>query len=119
MDTETEVLKLGRNPEVTVHGRRVMEKCTYCVQRIAHGRAAAKRKEQKIADGEIVTACQQACPADALRFGDVNDPAAEVSRWKALPLDYTLLAELNTKPRTSYLARLCNSNPALEKAQVS
>ena len=116
VDTETEVLKLARNPEVTVRGRGVMEKCTYCIQRIAHGRAAAKREGRKIRDGEIVTACQQVCPSDAIRFGDVNDPAAQVSRWKALPLDYTLLAELNTKPRTSYLARLRNPNPALEKA---
>jgi molybdopterin-containing oxidoreductase family iron-sulfur binding subunit len=113
-DTETEVLKLGRNPEVTVRGRGVMEKCTYCVQRISQGRAAAKREGRKIRDGEVVTACAQACPSDAIRFGDLNDPETEVARWKALPLDYTLLAVLNTVPRTSYLAKLRNPNPALE-----
>jgi molybdopterin-containing oxidoreductase family iron-sulfur binding subunit len=115
VDTETEVLKMVRNPDVTVRDRGVMEKCTYCVQRINSARAEAKRSGRKIRDGEAVTACQQVCPADAIRFGDINDSEAEVVRWKALPLDYPLLGVLNTRPRTSYLAKLTNPNPALAR----
>ncbi|MGH7341388.1 MAG: 4Fe-4S dicluster domain-containing protein, partial [Candidatus Rokuibacteriota bacterium] len=115
VDTETEVLKLARNPEVTVRGRGVMEKCTFCVQRINHARQAAKVAGRRIADGEIETACQQVCPSDAIVFGDLNDPAAEVARRKREQLDYGLLAELNTRPRTSYLARVTNPNPALAR----
>jgi MoCo/4Fe-4S cofactor protein with predicted Tat translocation signal len=113
-DTESELLKMARNPEVTVRGRGVMEKCSYCIQRIAHARAASKREARPIRDGEIVTACQQACPADAIRFGDVNDASSQVATWKAQAHDYTVLSELNTRPRTSYLAKLRNPNPALE-----
>jgi molybdopterin-containing oxidoreductase family iron-sulfur binding subunit len=116
VDSETEVLKMARNPDVTVRVRGVMEKCTYCVQRINVARGAAKRDGRTIRDGEVVTACQQACPSDAIRFGDVNDAASEVARWKALPLDYKLLGELSTVPRTSYLAKLGNPNPELETA---
>jgi molybdopterin-containing oxidoreductase family iron-sulfur binding subunit len=114
VDEKTEVLKAVRNPDVTVRTRGVMEKCSYCIQRVNKARIAAKREERTVRDGEIVTACQQACPSDAIVFGDVNDPESRVSRWKALPLNYGLLAELNTRPRTSYLAKVTNPNPALE-----
>jgi len=113
VDTETEVLKLARNPEVTVRGRGVMEKCTFCVQRINHARQQAKVEARRIRDGEVKTACQQVCPSDAIVFGDLNDDSAEIVRRKRQPLDYGLLAELNTRPRTSYLARVTNPNPEL------
>ncbi len=115
-DFETEVLKMARNPDVTVRSRGVMEKCSYCVQRINHARIDAKRDGQAgraIRDGEIVTACQQACPAEAIVFGNLNDPEAEVNRWKASPLNYGLIEDLGTRPRTTYLAKLSNPNPAL------
>ncbi len=109
----SETLAMARNPEVTVRSRGVMEKCTYCVQRIERARAQATIEERPIRDGEIVTACQQACPAEAIVFGNVNDPASRVSTWKADPRNYALLAELNTRPRTTYLAGVTNPNPAL------
>jgi len=104
-----------RNPEVTVRSRGVMEKCSYCVQRIQNVRIEAEKQDRPIRDGEIVTACQQACPAQAIVFGDLNDPASEVSRRKREPRDYLLLEELNTRPRTTYLARLKNSNPEITR----
>jgi molybdopterin-containing oxidoreductase family iron-sulfur binding subunit len=112
-DNETPVLKLGRNPNVSVRSRGVMEKCTYCVQRINRVRIEAKREDRPIRDGEIKTACQEACPSSAIVFGDLNDPQSEVARWKAESFDYRLLDELATVPRTTYLAKIINPNPAL------
>jgi molybdopterin-containing oxidoreductase family iron-sulfur binding subunit len=114
-DDRTASLKLVRNPNVTVRSRGVMEKCTYCVQRINEARIQAKTGDREIADGEVVTACQAVCPSQAIVFGNINDPKSRVSQIKAHPLNYGLLTELNTKPRTTYLARLRNPNPTLEQ----
>jgi molybdopterin-containing oxidoreductase family iron-sulfur binding subunit len=113
-DWTTESLKLGRNPDVSVRSRGVMEKCTYCVQRIRYGEIAAEREHRGIKDGEVRTACQTACPSGAIVFGDLNDPNSLVGKWKAEPANYGLLAELNTMPRTSYLAAIRNPNPELK-----
>ena len=113
-DTETPVLMLMRNPDVTVRTRGVMEKCSYCIQRINAKRIEAEKQNRPIRDGEIVTACQQACPTDTIVFGNINDPQSKVAKLKAEPHDYGLLAELNTQPRTSYLAKIKNPNPELE-----
>lgn len=115
-DLEDESLKLQRNPNVTVRSRGVMEKCTYCVQRISAARITAKIEGRPIDDGEIVTACQGACPTRAISFGNINDPASEVAIRKSSPLNYGLLTDLNTHPRTTYLAKLRNPNPELEGA---
>jgi len=115
-DDTTPVLKLLHNPDVTVRSRGVMEKCTYCVQRINETRIVAERESRKIRDGEIVTACQQACPTEAIVFGDINDPRSHVSRLKAETTNYGLLEQLNTRPRTTYLAKIVDPNPALGAA---
>jgi Fe-S-cluster-containing dehydrogenase component/anaerobic selenocysteine-containing dehydrogenase len=101
------------NPEVTVRARGVMEKCTYCIQRIRETKIAADRDDRPIADGEIKTACQQACPTEAIVFGDLNDGKSAVRQRKSTPLDYALLEELNTRPRTTYAARVTNRNPEI------
>ncbi|CAO3426957.1 TAT-variant-translocated molybdopterin oxidoreductase [Azospirillum endophyticum] len=108
-------LPMSWNPDVSVRARGVMEKCTYCVQRIRNARIAADRENRPIRDGEVKTACQQACPAEAIVFGDLNDPDSAVSRRKASPLDYGVLTELNTRPRTTYQARLRNPNPEIRE----
>ncbi|QDU23339.1 TAT-variant-translocated molybdopterin oxidoreductase [Urbifossiella limnaea] len=112
-DWYTESIKLGRNPDVSVRSRGVMEKCTYCVQRIRYAEIVAEREFRPIRDGEVRTACQTACPSGAIVFGDLGDQASQVGKWKAEPSNYGLLAELNTMPRTTYLASLRNPNPAL------
>jgi Fe-S-cluster-containing dehydrogenase component len=99
-----------------VRSRGVMEKCTYCVQRINHARVTAKLEDREIRDGEVVTACQSACPTEAIVFGNLNDPGSRVARLKASSLNYGLLAELNTRPRTTYMAVVRNPNTELEPA---
>jgi molybdopterin-containing oxidoreductase family iron-sulfur binding subunit len=106
------------NPEVTVRGRGVMEKCTYCIQRIRTTQIAAERDRRPLRDGELLTACQQSCPTQAIVFGDRNDTGSAVAKRKASPLDYVLLDELNTLPRTSYSALIRNPNPAIKGTQT-
>jgi len=106
-------IQMQKNPNVTVRSRGVMEKCTYCIQRIAKARIEAEKENRPIGDGEVVTACQQVCPAQVIVFGNLNDPGSRVSQLKQSPLDYGILTELTTKPRTTYLAKLWNPNPAL------
>ncbi len=107
-------LKLMQNPEVTVRNRGVMEKCSFCIQRISAARIQAKVEGNRpLQDGEVVSACAQACPTQAIIFGDINNPQSQVARLKAEPHNYTVLGMLNTKPRTSYLARVRNPNQAL------
>jgi molybdopterin-containing oxidoreductase family iron-sulfur binding subunit len=108
-----ELVQLGVNPEVTVRSRGVMEKCTYCVQRIQRAKIDAASDGRPVRDGETVTACQQACPAQAIEFGDLNDRDSRVARAHADPRAYGMLAELNVKPRTKYLARIRNPHPLL------
>src|SRR6185503_9206334 len=120
-EDEWDLIKLSKNPDVTVRMRGVMEKCTYCTQRIEEAKIAQKIKAGGTdnvrlteAAGNIPkTACQQACPAGAIVFGDVSDPASTVSKLKTSPLDYSVLEDLLTKPRTTYLARVRNPNPLM------
>jgi len=111
-----ELVQLGMNPDVTVRSRGVMEKCTYCVQRINEGKRRAKLEGRAVRDGEVKTACQETCPAEAITFGNLNDPESAVVRAKRSPRDYALLAELNNQPRTTYLAKVRNPNPAWEES---
>jgi molybdopterin-containing oxidoreductase family iron-sulfur binding subunit len=114
-DFDTPSLKLMRNPDVTVRSLGVMEKCTYCVQRINRAKIEAEKEDRAVRDGELVTACQQACPTVAIAFGDINDPKSRVAQLKGGNLNYGLLTELNTRPRTTYLGKLKNPNPELAK----
>jgi molybdopterin-containing oxidoreductase family iron-sulfur binding subunit len=118
-DKDTPVLELLNNPDVTVRMRGVMEKCTYCVQRIEQAKIQSKVDRQPIPANWIQTACQQACPTQAIVFGDQNNPEWEVSKWKADPLNYGLIEDLNTRPRTTYLAKLRNPNPALAAPETA
>jgi MoCo/4Fe-4S cofactor protein with predicted Tat translocation signal len=111
------VIQLSYNPQVTVRPRGVMEKCTYCVQRIAAARIDSDRENRPIADGEVITACQQACPTNAIVFGDLNNTGSQVAKLKAQELNYGLLEDLNTKPRTSYMPRVRNPNPAIKEVR--
>ncbi len=109
--------QLQYNPDVTVRFRGVVEKCTYCVQRIQNAKIAVHREgKDRVADGVIVTACQQGCPTQAITFGDLNDKGSAVAKLAASPRDYRLLEELNIRPRTTYLAKITNPNPELEGA---
>jgi molybdopterin-containing oxidoreductase family iron-sulfur binding subunit len=122
-DFTTESLRPLRNPEVSVRSRGVMEKCTYCVQRIRAGQIAADLADRSVRDGDVVTACQSACPARAIQFGDLNDKdergqaRSEVAKLQNEPLHYALLEELNTRPRTTYLAALKNPNPEISQLE--
>ncbi len=116
-DWNTPSIKMLHNPDVTVRSRGVMEKCTYCIQRITRVRIVSEKEERRIRDQEVQTACQQACPSEAIIFGDLNDKNSKVAKLRAEPRTYGLLAELNTRPRTTYVAAVSNPNPELEKAK--
>ena len=109
----TPLKKMMMNPDVTVRSRGVMEKCTYCIQRIARKRIDARVDGRKLVDGEVTTACQDGCPTRAITFGSINDPDSQVTQLKNDPRRYDLLHELGTRPRTSFLARIRNPNPEL------
>lgn len=113
-DYQTPSRRLQYNPEVTVRSRGVMEKCSYCVQRIRRAEIDSRTEGRRLADGAVLTACQAACPVGAIVFGDLNDPKSKVSQCKGSPLHYALLADVNTNPRTTYLAALRNPNPEIE-----
>jgi MoCo/4Fe-4S cofactor protein with predicted Tat translocation signal len=114
-DYDTESLMLMRNPDVTVRSRGVMEKCSYCVQRIQEAKITADKENRPIRDGEIVTACQQACPADAIVFGNLNDKNSRATKQRANQRTYQVIADINTRPRTTYVAEVLNFNPELEE----
>jgi molybdopterin-containing oxidoreductase family iron-sulfur binding subunit len=108
-------LVLLNNPDVTVRERGVMEKCTYCVQRLVGARIEAEKEGRPIREGEVATACQATCPSQAISFGDLNDRRSRVSALRSSPLHFGLLEELNTRPRTTYLAKVSNPNPELQE----
>ena len=114
-DWTTPQFKMARNPDVSVRSRGVMEKCTYCVQRIQEAKIHAEKEQRRVRDGDIVTACESACPTDAIVFGDINDPASRVARLKTDSRNYALLGDLNTQPRTTYLGVVRNPNPEIPR----
>jgi molybdopterin-containing oxidoreductase family iron-sulfur binding subunit len=116
-ERESPLYRMLYNPDVTVRMRGVMEKCTYCVQRIEQAKIESKVESQPIPPNRLQTACQQACPTQAIAFGDINDGEWDVTRWKDDPLNYGLLEELNTRPRTTYLAKVLNKNATIEKME--
>jgi molybdopterin-containing oxidoreductase family iron-sulfur binding subunit len=113
-DWNTPSLRLLSNPDVTVRSRGVMEKCTYCVQRINKAKIEAEKEDRQVRDGEVLTACQAVCPVNAIVFGNINDPGSQVAKLKREPRNYGLLTELNTRPRTTYMAAVRNINPELD-----
>ena len=117
-DYETESYKLGRNPDVTVRSRGVMEKCSYCTQRIEAAKIHADKENREIRDGEVISACQQACPTGAITFGNLNDPDSEIAKLKKQERTYGVLADLNTRPRTTYVAEVFNFNQEFQQARV-
>ena len=119
LESRATELSLVMNPDVTVRSRGVMEKCTYCTQRIQQAYIVSENENRRIRDGEIFTSCQAACPSEAIVFGDIADKNSVVTRFKASPLNFSLLSELNTVPRTTYLAKLNNPNPALTEEGVA
>jgi molybdopterin-containing oxidoreductase family iron-sulfur binding subunit len=116
-DWNTPSLQGVRNPDVTIRSRGVMEKCTYCVQRISQARIEAKKEDRPIRDGDVMTACQATCPSQAIVFGDINDPKSKVTQLKQQQRNYGLLEDLNTRPRTTYLAAIRNPNPELSQGR--
>jgi molybdopterin-containing oxidoreductase family iron-sulfur binding subunit len=114
-DYETESLKLMRNPDVSVRSRGVMEKCSYCVQRIQEVKIRSDKEDRAIRDGEIRTACQQACPTNAIIFGNINDRNSQVAKIKTNSRSYGVLADINTRPRTTYVASQQVSEPASQQ----
>jgi len=112
-DQQTPVIQLMSNPDVTVRSRGVMEKCTYCIQRVNAAKWQAEKEDRPVRDGDIVVACQQSCPTGGITFGDINDPNSTVSKHKRGNLTFGILTEFNTLPRTSYTAKFKNPNPAV------
>ncbi len=117
-DYETPSLALMRNPDVTVRSRGVMEKCNYCVQRIQAAKIEADKENRLVRDGEIITACQQACPAQAITFGNINDKQSRVAKLRAMERSYQVIADINTRPRTTYVAEVLNPSPEFEETPV-
>jgi molybdopterin-containing oxidoreductase family iron-sulfur binding subunit len=109
-----ETRKMQFNPSVTVRFRGVIEKCTYCVQRIQNAKITARREERPMRDGDVTTACQQACSARAITFGDINDATSAVTKARQVDRNYALLADVGTKPRTRYLGKIRNPNPEMK-----
>ncbi|HHJ52474.1 MAG TPA: 4Fe-4S dicluster domain-containing protein, partial [Caldithrix abyssi] len=114
-----EIVQMAQNPDVTVRSRGVMEKCTYCIQRIKKAEIDAKNEGRELKDGDVVSACQQTCPADAIVFGNILDPESEVYKAKQNNRNYEMLIEYNLKTRTSFLAKIRNPNPEIEQLKVS
>ena len=112
-DWDTPTYQLMRNPEVSVRSRGVMEKCTYCIQRVQAGKIQSELEDRRLRDGEVQTACQAVCPTEAIVFGDINDPNSRVNKLKHSRRDYSVLGELNTRPRTTYQSQLKNPNPEI------